>query len=259
MQKIDEKDRLETIASKSLYKHWVNSATIQASFNIFKRYLASGPTLEMGPAEGLMTDLLAASCPELIVVDGSKAFCDAIKAKHNNVGVVNALFEEFEPKSRFKNIIFGHVLEHVENPVQILRRASEWLSPGGRIFAAVPNSRSLHRQAAVLMGLVPFEEALNQADQHHGHRRVYNPETFRRDFISAGLSIVISGGYWLKPVSNGQIESDWTPEMLDAFMVLGERYPDIAGEIYIVAQNEPRARYFHTSCRNGDQKWQPEP
>jgi hypothetical protein len=38
-------------------------------------------------------------------------------------------------------------------------------------------------------------------------------------------------------VSNKQIEANWTPEMLDAFMQLGERYPDIAGEIYVVARN----------------------
>ena len=39
----------------------------------------------------------------------------------------------------------------------------------------------------------------------------------------------------MKPVSNAQIEASWTPEMVEAFMVLGERYPDIAGEIYVVA------------------------
>ena len=43
------------------------------------------------------------------------------------------------------------------------------------------------------------------------------------------------GGYWIKPLSNGQIEQNWTAEMLEAFMELGERYPDIAGEIYVVA------------------------
>jgi hypothetical protein len=93
----------------------------------------------------------------------------------------------------------------------------------------------LHRQAAVLLGLLEFEEQLNEADIHHGHRRVYNPETFRRDFLKAGLTIEVFGGYWLKPVSNAQIEQSWTSEMLQAFMKLGERYPDISAEMYIVA------------------------
>ena len=85
------------------------------------------------------------------------------------------------------------------------------------------------------MGLLPHESALNEADRHHGHRRVYNPESFRGDFLEAGLRIEVFGGYWLKPLANSQFESWFSPEMIDAFMVLGERYPDIAGEIYVVA------------------------
>lgn len=253
MQTHKEKSRIESIAANSLYAYGVNTAMIEATFRVFERYITNGETLELGPGEGVMTNLLASTCSSLTVVDGAQIFLDTIKAKHPHVKVVNALFEEFEPEMRFSNIILGHVLEHVDNPVEILRRASNWLNPGGRILAAVPNSRSLHRQAAVLMGLLPFEESLNEADHHHGHRRVYNPESFRGDFLKAGLSIEVSGGYWLKPVSNGQIERDWTPAMLDAFMVLGERYPDIAGEIYVIARNEPRPQYFHSGWRQSDQ------
>ncbi|WP_323018066.1 hypothetical protein [Castellaniella sp.] len=81
-----------------------------------------------------------------------------------------------------------------------------------------------------MMGIVPTEDALNETDKRRGHRRVFTPETFRQAFSQAGLSIDLFGGYWMKPVSNAQIESDWTPQMVEAFMALGERYPDIAGE-----------------------------
>jgi hypothetical protein len=69
---------------------------------------------------------------------------------------------------------------------------------------------------------------------------VFTPESFRQCFVAAGLDIEIFGGYWLKPLANAQIEATWTPEMLDAFMRLGERYPDIAGEIYVVAKRRER-------------------
>ncbi len=147
-----------------------------------------------------------------------------------------SLAEEYQAEKKYDNIVLGHVLEHVDNPVEILKVVGSWLNDDGRILAAVPNSRSLHRQSAVLMGLLEFEEQLNEMDHHHGHRRVYNPETFRRDFSKAGLDIEIFGGYWMKPLSNAQIEKTWTAEMLRAFMKLGERYPDIAGEIYIIAK-----------------------
>ena len=38
-------------------------------------------------------------------------------------------------------------------------------------------------------------------------------------------------------VVEGPLEKTWTQPMLDAYMRLGERCPDIAGEIYVVASN----------------------
>ena len=234
-----ELHRLEKIAGDSLYAAGVNGDTIRYSFRIFERHLRGASILEMGPAEGVMTELLAGTGKSLTVVEGSLAFCDSIAARLPAVDVVHSLFEDYAPSGRFDNIVLGHVLEHVEDAAAIVARAAQWLMPRGRILAAVPNSRSLHRQAAVLMQLLPGEDALNEMDIHHGHRRVFSPESFRRCFLDAGLTIDIFGGYWLKPVSNRQIEQTWTPAMLDAFMQLGERYPDIAGEIYVVAS--PRA------------------
>jgi 2-polyprenyl-3-methyl-5-hydroxy-6-metoxy-1,4-benzoquinol methylase len=236
MMSHNEKVRLESISNVSLYSAGVNSASIRYSFKIAERHMVGDTILELGPAEGVMTELLAATGKKLTLVEGSALFCDSLRRRFPDANTVNALFEEFESSELFDNIILGHVLEHVEDAVDILSRAKQWLKPGiGRLFAAVPNARSLHRQAAVIMGILREEDALNEMDMHHGHRRVFNPETFRNAFARAGLKIEIFGGYWMKPLSNAQIEASWTPEMVEAFMALGERYPDIAGEIYIVA------------------------
>jgi 2-polyprenyl-3-methyl-5-hydroxy-6-metoxy-1,4-benzoquinol methylase len=238
----DEKAHLERISNLSLYAAGANSATIRYSFKIAQRYLVGDTLLEMGPAEGVMTELLAATGKRMTVVEASSLFCDDLRTRFPQARIVNALFEEFRPDELFDNIILGHVLEHVQDPADILSRARHWLKPGtGRLFAAVPNSRSLHRQAAVIMDMLPAENALNEMDIHHGHRRVFDPESFRNCFREAGLQIEVFGGYWMKPVSNKQIEEHWTPQMLEAFMQLGERYPDIAGEIYIVAHNPGEA------------------
>lgn len=233
----EEKAHLERISNVSLYAAGANSATISYSFKIAERYLVGDTLLEMGPAEGVMTELLATTGKRMTLVEGSGLFCKDLRKRFPQANVVHALFEEYQPGELFDNIILGHVLEHVQDPIDILSRARRWLKPKtGRLFAAVPNARSLHRQAAVIMGMLPEEDALNEMDIHHGHRRVFNPESYRNSFYKAGLQVEIFGGYWMKPVSNKQIEDNWTPEMLDAFMQLGERYPDIAGEIYVVAR-----------------------
>jgi hypothetical protein len=85
------------------------------------------------------------------------------------------------------------------------------------------------------MGLLASEKSMSELDLHHGHRRIYDQKMLERDFTEAKLSIIASGGYWLKPLSNKQIHQNWNEQMLKAFMKIGESYPDIAGEIYIVA------------------------
>lgn len=230
-----ESNRLETIARDSWYTKGIAPRTIEYSGRIFARHIRGGRILELGPAEGAMTHCLAPLAQHITLVDGSETFCEMLREKFPAATVVCELFENYRPSETFDHIVLGHVLEHVMNPVALLQLVISWLAPGGRVLAAVPNARSIHRQAAVLMGLLPAEDALNEADVHHGHRRVFNPETFRNSFLQAGFVIDIFGGYWLKPISNSQIEASWTPEMLDAFMHLGERYPDIASEIYIVA------------------------
>jgi 2-polyprenyl-3-methyl-5-hydroxy-6-metoxy-1,4-benzoquinol methylase len=235
-----EHQHLERIASDSWYARGVNARTIDYSFRIFSRHFHGESILEMGPAEGVMTNLLAPLAKELTLLEGSGRFCDDLSRRFPKATVVHSLFEDFRPTRQFDSIVLGHVLEHVLDPVAILRLAKSWLKPDGRVLAAVPNARSVHRQAAVLLGLLQFEEQLNETDVHHGHRRVFNPETFRNAFLQSGLAIEVFGGYWLKPLSNRQLEDTWTPEMLEAFMQLGERYPDIAAELYVIAKLLPK-------------------
>jgi len=231
----DEKSRLDQIASDSWYSKGLNTCTIDYCAEVFARFFQGRRCLEMGPAEGVMTRHLARAFPDLTLVEGAEPFCESLRARFPSATVVRSLFEDFEPAEPFDTIVLGHVLEHVEDPVEILRRARSWLAPAGVICSAVPNSRSLHRQAAVIMGMLESEDSLNPTDLHHGHRRVYNPESLRADFLAAGLSIRHCGGYWIKPLANAQMEGTWTPEMIRAFMQLGERYPDIVAEIYVIA------------------------
>lgn len=241
MSNQSEYTRLEAVAADSWYSRGINPRTIEWSGRIFARFISGGTLLELGPAEGVMSQIVFPLVKRLTLVEGSATFCDLLRERFPDANVVHSLFEDFEPVERFDNIVLGHVLEHVVDPISILRMVRQWLTPSGRVFAAVPNSRSLHRQAAVIMGLLPTAESMSPADLHHGHRRIYNPETLQNHFSQAGFNIELFGGYWIKPVSNQQIEQSWTPQMVDAFMELGERYPEIAAEIYVIATSKGKS------------------
>jgi hypothetical protein len=53
-------ENLEKIASTSLYGCGASGSSVKYSFEIFDRYIKDGSILELGPAEGIMTDLIYA-------------------------------------------------------------------------------------------------------------------------------------------------------------------------------------------------------
>lgn len=231
-----ERKRLDEIANDSWYARGANAALAAYGARVFGRLWRGERVLELGPAEGQMTPHLLETFKRVVLVEGSEVFASSLRDRFPQATVVCSLFESFETDEKFDTILLGNVLEHVEDPRQLLERASRWLAPDGRIYASVPNAHSIHRQAAVSLGLLESEYSFNDADRHHGHRRVYDPASLRADVTRAGLDVAFFGGYWLKPLSNAQIEASWSPEMLETFMELGERYPTIAAQIYVVAR-----------------------
>jgi 2-polyprenyl-3-methyl-5-hydroxy-6-metoxy-1,4-benzoquinol methylase len=106
---------------------------ISFRYKSLKPYLKGPEGLELGPAEGEMTQFLRNDFDRLTVVDGASSLLELIPA-YPNVIKVHSLFEDFNPGYLFDTIIIEHVLEHIEEPVQLIRRAREWLSPRGRML-----------------------------------------------------------------------------------------------------------------------------
>jgi 2-polyprenyl-3-methyl-5-hydroxy-6-metoxy-1,4-benzoquinol methylase len=222
----------EQVSRTFEYFDLLGMAATDYSLEIVRRHLVGEKILEVGPADGHMTRGL--SDFHLTLVEPSETLCQTLGKSFPRAKVICSLIEDFVPSECFDSILLCHVLDNVRDPEEVVRLAERWLSVAGRIIAIVSNRDSLHRQAAVQMGVLPAVDAFSERDKGQGKRRIFNQEEFRRLFSSAGLQIELFGGYWLKPLSNRQMER-WTPEMIDAFFVLGERYPEIAAEMYIVA------------------------
>jgi 2-polyprenyl-3-methyl-5-hydroxy-6-metoxy-1,4-benzoquinol methylase len=128
----------------------------------------------------------------------------------------------------------SHVLEHIADPIFILKKIFGWLKPGAVLLVSVPNAKSLHRLVAVQMGLLKSEYELNTRDVELGHYRVYDKPLLMEHAQKAGFKILESGGYFLKPVSNGQIESNWNQEMINGFYKVGKYFQENCAEIFVV-------------------------
>lgn len=238
MRKACEKSKLKEISNDVIYSAGFNGKLINYRALELSRHFKENTVLELGCADGLMTEMLLRHFNKVVAVDGAAKYCNEVKSKirHKNLTVICSLFEDLKLDEKFDTIIIAHILEHVDDPVQLIKTAKEWLNDDGVILVDVPNANSLHRQAGVKMGLLNKCDELNDLDKKLGHRRVYTPDTLRKDIASAGLKIKEMGGVFLKPLTNSQVEKWWTEEMMDAFYELGKDYPEIAGEIYAVCQ-----------------------
>jgi 2-polyprenyl-3-methyl-5-hydroxy-6-metoxy-1,4-benzoquinol methylase len=232
---MSELDRLHEVAS------WYDSEKdFDRNFIRFEAYSilkqAKGPSvLELGCSSGVMTAEIASHFKKLTVVDGSAKYIEETKRKINqdNVSFFVSLFEEFEPKGTFDDIIMASILEHVDDPIGLLKKVKGWLNLKGRIHITVPNANSLHRRIGKIMGKLREVTELSERDIQLKHRRVYTEELLEQHVKEAGLTVLHAEGIFLKPLSNSQMES-WNKDLIDAFYEVGKQLPpDWCAKLYL--------------------------
>jgi hypothetical protein len=72
--------------------------------------------------------------------------------------------------------VCSEVLEHVDDPVALLRNARAWLGSGARLVVTVPGG------------------PMSAFDHHIGHRRHFTPADLAAVISAAGLEVVTVGG-----------------------------------------------------------------
>jgi len=181
--------------------------------------------LELGFGDGQWTGRIIELFGHSHIVDGSRVLLDTAKQKYGpRITTYASLVEDFAPGRRFDTIIASFVLEHVEDPVQILRNTTAWLRPQGNVVVIVPNANSLHRMLAVCMQLQESTWELGATDRQMGHRRVYGASTMEHDIVEAGLAVVARKGFFCKLLPQNMM-TGFSDEMLKGLMKLGERLP----------------------------------
>ena len=207
-------------------------------YKIFRAYQVPDRALELGCADGVMTQKLCNDFKSLTVIDGSEIFLQQVrqKVRANNLFLVHSLFEEFYTDKKFNTIFMSHILEHLDDPIALLIKSKDWLAHGGRLLIAVPNADSIHRIVGVKLGMLPTKGSLNEQDVILGHKRVYTPKLLKRHVRRAGFKIVHFGGIMIKPLSNRQIEDRWSDKLIDAFFAISDDLPGLCSEIYVIVE-----------------------
>jgi len=215
----------------------------------FEPFLNKGSLLELGSYKGDFTSRLLPHFEDVTCVEASEiAIEEARRRLGGGVKFVNSLFETAVLPRRYDNIVLTHVLEHLDDPVRVLRRINEeWLAENGRFFLVCPNAHAPSRQIAVKMGLISHNAAVTPAEAEHGHRRTYALDTLERDVAAAGLKVVHRSGIFFKALANFQwdrlLSTDIiSKEYLEGCYQLGQQYPDLCASIFLMCEAGPAGR-----------------
>ena len=141
-------------------------------------------------------------------------------------------------------IVFGYILEHVDDPVLILKHFRQFLAPGGRMFVTVPNAAVLNRRLGHLAGMLPDMQELSEHDLLLGHKRYYTVETLRKDVEESGYEIKRLEGIYLKPLTTRQMISlDLDERIIQALCEVAIDYPELScGILAELAVRMPESR-----------------
>ena len=186
--------------------------------------------LELGLGHGITAPIFAAACDRLVIVEGASTVIDLFRRRHPDSAaeIVEAYFEDYTTDERFDAIVMGFVLEHVEDPDAILRKYRACLKPGGRLYVAVPNAKSMNRRLGLELGLIDDIYSLNANDHAQGHRRQYCRDTLSEAVTRAGYEISHVEGIYLKPLPLHVLRTLENFEAnLQAMLKVGVDFPDL--------------------------------
>ena len=155
--------------------------------NIFKKRFneavkhvkKEGSVLEIGASNGVMLDIFKAAGWKTWGVEPSENAKAAAGKGHR---ILKDYFEQVElPENYFDIVIANHTLEHMDDPLFVLRKVKRILKPGGIVYIDVPNAGGA---AARLLGknwpyLLPLE-----------HRHQFTRQSLEKIFKEAGFRVI---------------------------------------------------------------------
>jgi len=189
--------------------------------------------LEIGCSTGVMTQYLAPRCRSVFAIDRSDEYLARFRARgFANAEAIVADAEEWSDPRRFDHVVATGLLGNLRDPERFIARCRDFLSPGGRFHLSVNNPRSLHRLAAVEMGLI--QDVLDASALNHSlGNRNYDADQVLEMAKAAGLSCAHREGVFVKPLTNAML-AGLPDEVIEGLDRISHHVPDLCAVNYFV-------------------------
>ncbi|WP_339712763.1 class I SAM-dependent methyltransferase [uncultured Sneathiella sp.] len=215
--------------------------------------------LDLACGDGLMTEMFTRHFQRVVGVDASSKHVAEARKRLPTAEFHECLIEDFETDEKFDSVFLLDILEHVIDPIAVLKKAASFLSDNGVLIAHVPNCQAINRRLNVIMGSLTSCEELSPFDINVvGHRRSYDLKSLASEFEASGLEVKSTGGIFYKILSTPQMdwflkeglweegghgwgrtgaekEKDWKAEFCRASYELGKENPGDCNIIFACA------------------------
>lgn len=183
--------------------------------------------------------LLVKKSKYITLVDPNLNYLREAEKKLTNVNLDYwiSTIEDFKTFAKYDLIFLIDILEHVDNPLKILRKVRKFLSKNGQIVIIVPNAESFHRQIGKKMGYINSLYKLGKQDKKIGHKRYFDENRLMNLVIKADYHILSYSGILFKPFPNKKM-SELSEKYCDALYEMGKMFPKYCAEIAIIIQKK---------------------
>lgn len=143
--------------------------------------------LDVGSADGYLAELFRDGGFEVVCLESNSFY--AAKARQKALHVVQADLDSPLPEIRgpFDIIVCGDVLEHLKDPLTVLRELAKHLKADSRVILSVPNVAHLWIRLQLAAGRFEYGE---RGILDRTHLRFFTLSSFRRLLQDAGLEII---------------------------------------------------------------------
>lgn len=199
---------IEYYSKPSQYDTWISDE--KAREDLWKRRLnkimstkKEGSLLDVSTGIGQFLHLAKKNFSEVCGTEISESAIKLAKQKYN-LDLYKGSLEDIDFKNKkFDNITFFHVLEHVLNPRELVKKSYELLSDDGILVIAVPNDvnslkmlvkKALRKLGVKKFGIGPMQlsKIVLDGSVHEIHLSHFKPDVLERLLTAHGFEVIES-------------------------------------------------------------------
>lgn len=161
---------------EELGRDFIDTNVDQKDLNLRMDFvIPKGKILELGCHAGINLIDWARKGFECVGVDISESLIELGKKKialepeevQKRISFINSFIEDLEVKELFDTIVLTETLEHVIDPLLVLKKATDFLKPDGLIYITVPSKRFGNASHVRGINQAQMMDLLSQTDLKH--------------------------------------------------------------------------------------------